>query len=178
MNAEITAAINDTNHLMDTALSLQPRSTGGGGKSQDEILQETATGILEKLPKNFDTEYAGKKHPIRHDQSLNTVLAQELLRFNKLLSTIRSSLIDIGRAIVGEIVMTADLEEVSNSLFDNRVPAMWMKASYPSLKPLASYVIDFVERLEFMNKWIEGEAPPSFWISGFYFTQSFLTGIK
>ena len=32
-NADITAAINDTNSLLDTVLSLMPRSTGGAGKS-------------------------------------------------------------------------------------------------------------------------------------------------
>lgn len=41
-NAEITSAINTTNLLMDTALSLQPRVSSSGGKSQDEILTEQA----------------------------------------------------------------------------------------------------------------------------------------
>lgn len=90
----------------------------------------------------------------------------------------RSSLIDIKKAILGEVVMSTELEQIGNAIFDNKTPAAWMKRSYPSLKPLASYIVDFVERLDFMQKWIDEAAPPSFWISGFFFTQSFLTGIK
>jgi dynein heavy chain len=74
--------------------------------------------------------------------------------------------------------MSIELEAIGNSVFDNRTPAGWMKRSYPSLKPLASYVVDFVERLVFMQKWIDEGTPSSFWISGFFFTQSFLTGMK
>ena len=74
--------------------------------------------------------------------------------------------------------MSLELEAIGNAVFDNRTPAAWMKRSYPSLKPLASYVVDFVERLMFIQKWIEEGAPSCFWISGFFFTQSFLTGMK
>jgi dynein heavy chain len=37
-NADITSAINDTNNLLGTALSLMPRKTTAGGKSQEEML--------------------------------------------------------------------------------------------------------------------------------------------
>jgi len=40
--------------------------------------------------------------------------------------------------------MSSDLEVVFNRLLDNRVPDLWLKVSYPSLKPLGSYIIDFI----------------------------------
>jgi len=177
-NADITSAINETNQLLGTALSLMPRDVGSGGKSQEEALNEIAAGILEKLPKNFDMEDAAKKRPLKHYESMNTVLQQELLRFNKLLTEVRTTLINLRKAIKGEVVMSLELEALGNSLFDNQVPELWMKASYPSLKPLASYISDFIHRLKFMEDWVENGAPSSFWISGFFFTQSFLTGVK
>ena len=108
------------------------------------MLQDIAKNILEKIPPNFDIDEAAKRHPIMYNESMNTVLQQELLRFNKLLSEVRSSLINIDKAIKGEIVMSLELEAVGNSLFDNIVPALWAKKAYPSLKPLASWVLDFI----------------------------------
>lgn len=177
-NADITCAINNTNNLLNMALSLQPRVTSSGGKSLDDVLRDTCQDILEKLPKRFDTYYANKKHKITYKESMNTVLQQEILRYNSLLDRIRQSLVDIQKAIKGEVVMSAELEAVSNALFDNRIPDFWAARSYPSIKPLASYIVDFVERLKFINDWIENGKPTNYWISGFFFTQSFFTGIK
>lgn len=91
-NAEITSAIKDTTTLLSTVLAMMPRAKAKGGRSDDEIIDDMAKGILEKLPENFNLEEASKKHPIRQDESMNTVLQQELLRFNRLLSAIRGSL--------------------------------------------------------------------------------------
>merc|ERR1711988_1735741 len=72
--------------------------------------------------------------------------------------------------------MNSELEAMGQSLFDGQVPQMCKKRSFPSLKPLASYVENLLERLDFLTKWIENGVPNTFWISGFFFTHAFLTG--
>ena len=134
--------------------------------------------IVEKIPDLFDVVESSKKHPIKYEESMNTVLQQEIIRFNNLIKIVKDSLNQLNKAIKGFVVYSSDLENVGNSLFDNQVPDMWQKVSYPSLKPLSSWVNDFVARLKFIKSWIDNGAPFSFWISGFFFTQSFLTGIS
>ena len=106
------------------------------------------------------------------------MLQQELLRYNRVIDVVCSTLKNVGKALKGEVPLSLELEEVCNSLFKNQVPELWHKRAYPSLKPLASWVVDFLERLKFMQTWIDEGAPVNFWISGFFFTQSFMTGAK
>jgi dynein heavy chain len=70
------------------------------------------------------------------------VLVQEMSRFNRLLSVIRESLKQIGLALQGLTVMSADLEAAFVSISLNALPDLWKTASFPSLKPLASYLED------------------------------------
>jgi dynein heavy chain len=83
---------------------------------------------------------------------------------------------NVQKALKGEIVMSDELEKMAVSLFDNMVPAKWSDVGFLSQKPLASWIQDLNERVEFLKKWIEGGTPAVFWISGFFFPQAFLTG--
>jgi len=117
------------------------------------------------------------KYPTTYNESMNTVLQQECIRYNKVLVKVLATLKDVRKALKGEVVMTAELEDMGVSLFNNQVPSMWAKVAYPSLKPLAAWVPDLIKRIEFISTWYEVGKPPAFWISGFYFPQAFITGV-
>lgn len=177
-NADITKDQNETFKLFDSILLTQPRSSAGGGISSEDVVIQVSKDILKKLPNLFDIEEIQKNYPILYEECLNTVLLQELGRYNILLQVIKDSLTDVVKAIKGLVVMNSELENVFDSIFDGKIPELWKSKSYPSLKPLSSYIKNLQERLSFFQDWILNGPPIIFNLSSLFFTQSFLTGIR
>lgn len=142
----------------------------------EDIVREVANDVLERCPKKWNLAECQHKYPTQYTESMNTVLLQELTRFNKLIGTVRDSLQDIQKAIKGLLLMSEQLEGAFNQIFNGKTPSMWLAKSYPSLKPLGSYVSDLLERLKFFQRWVDEGIPVIFWFSGIYFQQAFTTG--
>nr|XP_036867942.1 dynein heavy chain 6, axonemal [Manis javanica] len=180
-NANLVFQYKETNTLINTILEVQPRSSsGGGGKSNDEIVQELVASVRARVPETLEMESASEslfnRDPQGRLNSLTTVLGQEVDRFNSLLKLTHTSLETLNKAIAGLVVMSEEMEKVYNSFLNNQVPSLWSNAAYPSLKPLGSWVKDLILRTAFVDLWLRRGQPKSFWISGFFFPQGFLTG--
>jgi dynein heavy chain len=177
-NADITCAISETNSLFATALLTLPRTVSAkAGASTEDQVRERAVEILKKLPEAFDVDDVRMKHPNKLEESLNSVLHQELMRFNNLLNIAKTSMKNLKDAIDGNAVMTNEIEIMLQSVYDNKTPEKIAKVSYPSMMPFSSWINDFLKKIEFLQNWIDNGIPTTFWISAFYFTHSFLTGI-
>ena len=124
----------------------------------------------------MDEEATQMAFPVDYNESMNTLLCQEQVKFNKLLVVMRRTLYDVQRALKGLLVMSSDLEEVANCIFTQSIPTVWEAVGYPSLMPLNPWYADLLRRVKFMLTWIEYGTPKAFWISGFFFPQAFLTG--
>lgn len=181
-NADITKDQQETDLLLSSLLAASSGGGAGGGgggaAARDAVLAEVAADITARVPQPFDIEAVRFKYPVDYYESMNTVLCQELVRFNRLLEVVHDSLAALQKALRGLVLMSSDLEALGTAMYDGRVPQLWMDKSYPMLKPLASYVADLIERCRMMSDWVERGPPAVFWISGFYFTHAFLTGVK
>ncbi|XP_001354829.2 dynein heavy chain 6, axonemal [Drosophila pseudoobscura] len=181
-NANIVFQTKETDFFISTLLLGQPRSSADEGQAaENDICLQVIARIQEALISKI------KREPI-HDTlsmldskgqvpSLTTVLVQEIDRFNIALGIVHDSLVNLAKAIKGLVVMSEELENVFKALLANLVPASWAKRSFLSVKPLPNYITDFQRRIDFIQHWAENGAPRSYWISGFFFPQSFLTGV-
>jgi dynein heavy chain, axonemal len=73
--------------------------------------------------------------------------------------------------------MSSELELMFNNIMIRKVPPNWNKWAYPSLRPLASWYKDLVQRMDFFREWLAKDEMPSYWVSSFFFPQGFMTAV-
>jgi dynein heavy chain len=176
-NAQIASQIDEGKELLSTILSLQAMGVAEGGKGNDEKVLSLLINLKENVPEIFDLATIKQNVFPRSDpDALKTVLFQELERYNKLLGTMKNSILALEKGIQGLVVITQELENVYQSLLFGNVPKAW-SFCYPSLKPLGAWTQDLKLRCEQMNKWSNQAMPNVFWLSGFTYPTGFLTAL-
>jgi len=177
-NAEITYFNNSAKALWLNIISMATSSGGGGGGlDREAIILETANSIQEKaIPELFD-EYNIRKGFNNNVSPTQTVLLQELERFNKLIIRMKSSIVELKRALRGEIGMNQDLDSLATALFNGFLPEMWAKIAPPTEKNLVNWIDHFGRRNKQYRDWVEIGEPKVMWLSGMSIPESYLTAL-
>ena len=180
-NANITFQKQESDFLLSTLIRVQPTTrSSDGGRSPEEELLELIIQIQKDMPDEITSAEFAKIlfDKIRGNiNSLTTFVMQEMERFNKLIGVLNKSLKDVSKAMKGELAMSYNLEQMYKSLLNNKVPEVWIEASYPSLRPLGAWVKDCFERIEFIRYWLMRGQMKGFWLPCFFFPQGFLTAV-
>lgn len=144
-----------------------------GIESINEMAKNICDDILKRLPLAGELKASSSStHP------LTMILKREVKRFNGLLELIRQSLNDMRRTINGLAMADEHFNETLNEIANNRVPSIWLRRSYLTMKPLSSYIDDLSKRIDFLQTWCRFGAPNALWFSAFYFPQALITTIK
>ncbi|KAL0220777.1 hypothetical protein RCL1_000631 [Eukaryota sp. TZLM3-RCL] len=172
-NADIASAIQESFDLLDTVLNLQPRVVSSGGDTRESMVLSTLAKLSSQIPSKLD--YALVQKLVGDDLNpFNTVLLQEVLRYNTLLHKIHVQIAQLRDGINGIVVISKELEDIFEAIYNNAVPKSWSFA-YPSMRKLALWVSDLIDRITQLRSWAEGVTPKVFWLSGFTYPTQFLT---
>ncbi|KAJ3097005.1 Dynein heavy chain 5, axonemal [Phlyctochytrium planicorne] len=178
-NADISSQTKDSQRMLDTIMSIQPKdSNTGGGETREDTVKRMANDLLSKLPEDFDKNKA--KAAIQKQggmKPLNIFLGQEIDRMQIVISIVRSTLNDLKLAIDGTIIVSAQLQEALDALYDARVPNAWVKVSWQS-STLGLWYSELLNRIAQFHTWLYDGRPLVFWLSGFFNPQGFLTAIR
>jgi len=176
-NAEISYLNNATKEMWANLISMQvSSSSSGSGVNKEAHIESITDGILTQLPEILDL-YKVKKR-FESPSPTQTVLLQELERFNKLLEKMLDSLTNLKRALNGEIGMSQELDDLSIALFNGFLPEMWRGLCPQTEKNLVNWM-DHLKKRDVQYKYWEKnkDEPNAIWLSGLHIPESYLTAL-
>ena len=175
-NADLTFRTLQVSTTINTIIDTMPKSGGGaGGESREEKVDRLCAERIEKVPAMFDAvEVKDRLRKLGALDPLTVHLKQEIDRLNKVLSITAGTLKNLRLAIAGTVILSSDLVEALDSLYQGRVPPRWAAASWES-SGMGTWFTGLTLRYEQLRKWLDTGRPKSYWLTGFFNPQGFLT---
>lgn len=182
-NAEIDFRTTQSN-VMFAILTELSHSSGGGGDeegasaSPEDIAAQLRQDTLDAFgDKRFDLEDIQRS--LEEQGPYQNVFLQEIDLINRVLDEMVRSLKELGLGFAGELTMSDSMEALSSSLYLDRVAPSWSKVSWPSKRPMSTWLHDLTHRLLQLDEWTQNpmEIPKVTWLAGLITPQSFLTAI-
>jgi dynein heavy chain, axonemal len=194
-NADLTFRLKESTEMIDTLIDTQPKdaASSGGKTPEAEVRDNLEKNMLPDLPDNWnDVEILDRIKAMKGPKGLsdtglrvplNVFLFQEIVRFQSILTLVRKTMRNVIAAVDGTIIMTPDIVNAINSIYDLRVPREWCYdptgAEISWLTPtLGGWLEGLKNRHTQLNEWYTKARPSSFWLTGFFNPQGFLTGMK
>jgi len=183
-NADLAYRTAQTKATLATILDIQPKEGGGGGGlTREETVLKMVDDLQGKLPPDFvgETVKVAIKGLGGLGKPLNICLKQEIDRMQKVLKTLRGGFNSLKLAIAGTIVMSPELAEALDSLFNAQVPASWanvMPVSLPQQPTIGIWYGNMTNRCDQLINWIKVGRPITFWLTGFFNPSGFLTASR
>jgi dynein heavy chain len=178
-NADISCQAAIAKSTLGTILDIQPKDAGGGGgESREDTVTRMCNEFLEKLPADFiKHEVADRMKKMGAYTPMNIFLRQEIDRMQSIISLVRLTLKQLLLAIDGTIIMSDKLREALDSMYDARTPPQWAGISWLSAT-LGFWFTELLLRQEQFYTWCFDGRPNSFWLTGFFNPQGFITAMR
>jgi len=197
-NADITYRLKESLEMINTIMVTRPKEGGGGkGKTREEEVQDKTREFLGKMPPDYNMNEVRnclkniqppKGYPKDGRSGNETVpttifLRQEIQRMQRVIQIVRKTFVDLIDAIDGTIIMTPALLEAIDYIYDGRVPPEWLYdpsgAEISWLLPtFGAWFNSLIDRNTRLTEWLKNGRPQTFWLTGFFNPQGFLTAMK
>ena len=153
--------------------------------SREDVVSAKASELLERMPEHYqEDEYKARINKLGGQSiPLNIFLFQEIQRLQAVLLKVTNMLHAVKLAINGEVVMTEELQDCLDDMFDAKPPSSWLRTVAGDefswiLPTLGLWFSSLLLRDDQYRTWLYNGRPNSYWLTGFFNPQGMLTAMK